>query len=268
MRLLQLLQRQAGLSRRRAQALIQAGRVRVNGQKLTNPFLEVKPAEIHSLQLDGKDVPLAPQEPVVYKFYKPRGMLSSHFDPHHTNTLGRLLHRHGLRGFSLAGRLDQDAEGLMLITNDGQLINLLTHPRYQIEKIYRVQVPRLLPYRHVREVLQKMSRGIDDGGDRLKIVRGRLVRRGANFTEVELVLTEGRKREIKRLFKHFRLPIERLVRVAIGPVSLGNLRPRELKRVSPKEERALKRLKAAMRTTCTKERSSGKNIPTKEEGKG
>jgi 23S rRNA pseudouridine2605 synthase len=244
MRLLQIIQRQCGIARRKAQALIAEGRVAVNGEIITNPFLEVEPKDIEELLVDGEEVPLAPVELKVYKFYKPRGMLSSHRDLHHRNTLGRVLEKSGLKGYVVAGRLDQDAEGLMLISNDGELINLLTHPRYQVEKVYRVWVPRVLPFRHAREVLQKMQRGIVDGGEKLKAVRGRLIRRYTDSTEFELVLAEGKKQEIKRLFKHFRLPVARLVRVAIGPITLGGLKPGEIVRLTSKEHRLLKRFKA------------------------
>jgi len=244
MRLLKLVQRQCGIARRKAQALIAEGRVKVNGKLITNPFIEVEPKEIEELLVDGEEVSLTPVELAVYKFYKPRGMLSSHKDLHHRSTLGRVLERVGLKGYVAAGRLDRDAEGLMLISNDGELINLLTHPRYQVEKVYRVWVPRVLPFRHAREVLWKMQRGVIDGGEELRAVRARLIRRYVDSTEFELVLTEGKKREIKRLFKHFRLPVMRLVRVAIGPILLRGLRPGELVRLSAKEQRLLRQFKA------------------------
>lgn len=244
MRLLQFVQRQAGIARRKAKALIEWGRVTVNGELIRDPFLEIDPDEIRELRVDGRDISLTPPETVVYKYYKPRGMLSSHYDEYHRNTVGRMLHRKGLRGFAVAGRLDRDAEGLLLITNDGELVNVLTHPRYEIEKVYHVRVPRMLPYRHVNEVLTKMQRGVEDDGDVLKIERGRLLHRGPDFTEFELVLTEGKKREIKRIWKHFRLPVTRLQRVTLGPITLGDLQPGVLRRVSANERRALERLKS------------------------
>ncbi len=248
MRLLQLVQRQAGIARRKAKQLIEEGRVRVDGQTITNPFVEIDPAEVRELRVDGRNVPLEPPESVTYKFYKPRGMLSSLFDPHYPNTVGRMLRRKGLwgRGLAIAGRLDRDAEGLLLLTNDGELVNVLTHPRYEVEKVYRLIIPRVLPYRHVTEVLRKMKRGIWDEGDPLKVKRGRLAHRGPDYTELELVLTEGKKHEVKRLIKHFKLPLGKLVRVALGPVTLGSMEPGELRRVSAQEQRALETLKAKL----------------------
>ena len=245
MRLLQLVQRRAGIARRKAQRLIEQGEVRLDGQTLTNPFLEVDPETVRELEVRGRRVPLEPREPAVYKLYKPAGMLSSLYDPKHPNTVGRLLQRRGLggQGLAIAGRLDRDAEGLLLLTNDGELVNLLTHPRYEVEKVYHVVIPRLLPYRHVYEMFRKMQRGVRDGGEVLRIRRGRIVERSRNRTVLELVLTEGKKHEVKRLIKHFKLPLERLVRVGHGPVALGKLRPGELKRLTTPERRALEALK-------------------------
>ena len=135
------------------------------------------------------------------------------------------------------------------MTNDGELVNLLTHPRYEVEKVYHVAIPRLLPYRHIYEIFRKMQRGVRDGGEVLKIRRGRIVRRAKDHTVLELVLTEGKKHEVKRLIKHFKLPLERLVRVAHGPVTLGSLRPGELKRLTAKERAALESLKKRLYST-------------------
>lgn len=259
MRLLQLVQRQAGVARRKAQKLIEQGRVRVDGQTITHPFSEVDPAGIRELRVDGRNVPLEPPESVIYKLYKPRGMLSSLYDPKYPNTVGRLLRRRGLRGLGLAiaGRLDRDAEGLLIVTNDGELVNLLTHPRYEVEKVYRVTIPRVLSYRHIYELFRKMQRGVRDEGEWLRIRRGRIVRRGTDHTILELVLTEGKKHEVKRLVKHFRLPLTRLIRTAHGPVTLGSLAPGELKRLTERERRALEGLKARLHRSA----SEGSHTP-------
>ncbi len=262
MKLLKLVQRQAGVARRKAIKLIQEGRVQLDGQIVTNPFLEIDPQSVKELRVDGRPVPLEPPETLVLKLYKPRGMLSSLYDPHHEHTVGRLLKRRGLwgRGLVIAGRLDRDAEGLLVLTNDGELVNVLTHPRYQIEKVYRVVIPRALPPRHLGEVLRKMRRGVRDPetGELLTIKQGRVVRQGEGCTEVELVLTEGKKHEVKRLIKHFKLPLGGLKRVALGPVRLGSLKPYELVPVSPQERRALERLKRTSRSTT---KACGPQIP-------
>lgn len=245
MRFVKFVQQRARISRRKSEALIKAGRVELNDEIVRNPFIEIDPEGVRALRVRGREIDPAAPEGAVYKFYKPRGMLSSHHDPHHKNTIGQVLRRYGLEGYAIAGRLDRDAQGLVVLSNDGELVNRLTHPRYEVAKTYRVRVPRALPERHAREIVRKMERGVEDreAGETLRIRRGRLVRAGEAFTEFELVLTEGKKREIKRLFKRFTLPVSRLVRIGLGPLTLGNLEPNELQRVDPGERRALGKLK-------------------------
>ncbi|MFB6285628.1 MAG: pseudouridine synthase, partial [Candidatus Bipolaricaulia bacterium] len=240
-----LVQQQAGVSRRKAEGYIKDGRVDVNGQTVTNPFVEFSHDEIDDLKLKGQPIPLERPERVVKKFHKPRGMLSSHHDPHHKNTVGQVLKRHGLGDCAITGRLDQDAEGLLVVTNDGDLVNVLTHPSYEAQKTYRVTVPRALPKRHADEVLGRMKAGVQDEGEPLHIEDGWLAPGSPNpdVTELELILAEGRKHEIKRLFRHVKLPVSRILRTAIGPVQLGDLRPNGLASLSPAELDALRQLK-------------------------
>ena len=245
MKLVKIVQQQAGISRRKAEAYIKDGRVDVNDETVTNPFVEWDLDDVTALALKGQEVELTRPERVVKKFHKPRGMLSSHHDPHHKNTVGQVLKRHDLGDCAITGRLDQDAEGLLIVTNDGDLVNVLTHPSYEVNKTYRVTVPRALPKRHVDEVLGRMKAGIPDDGEALHIEDGRLAPDQGNpdVTDLELELAEGRKHEIKRLFKHFKLPVSRILRIAIGPVQLGDLRPNRLADVSAAELEALRQLK-------------------------
>ena len=244
MKLLKIVQQQAEVSRRKAEAYIKEGRVDLNGKRVTNPFIDVQFEEIDDLKLKGQPLSLRRTERVVKKFYKPRGMLSSHHDPHHKNTVGQVLKRHGLDGCAIAGRLDQDAEGLLVIANDGDLVNVLTHPSYEVKKTYRVRIPRPLPERHVKEVLSRMKKGIvDDEDEALHIEQGRWLGTDDRSTEVELELAEGRKHEIKRLFKHFKLPVARILRTAIGPVELGSMRPNAIRDVTSAEWEALNQLR-------------------------
>lgn len=238
-RLLQLLQRQAGVSRRRARALIEAGRVRLDGRVVSAPFLELDPARVRSLELDGRPVDLRPPEPGIYAFYKPRGMLCSRRDPHHRHAMGKILRKPELRGYNVAGRLDRDAEGLVLLTNDGALLHRLTHPRFGVEKVYHVVVPQLVRFRQAYDAFRQMRHGIRDAEERLRIVRGRLVRRAQAETVLELVLSEGRKHEVKRLCRHFGWPVARLIRVELAGVRLGQMRPGQLRPLSRAERRAL-----------------------------
>ncbi len=233
-----IIQRQAGVSRRKAQDLVASGEVAVDGTIVQDPYRFLNPEDVERLSLRGHPLSLRPPEHRVYRFHKPGGMLCSHDDPHEGNTVGRVLRSEGFIGYSWAGRLDQDAEGLLLVTNDGALLNGLTHPRYEVVKTYRVWVDRLPRRPAVDAMLREMQRGIVDNGDRLRIVSGRLSGRPPF---VELKLTEGRKREIKRLFGHYGLQVTRLLRVAIGPIQLGALRPGLIERLSDEDTGQLRR---------------------------
>jgi len=227
-----LIQRQAGVSRRKAQELILAGEVAIDDTPVSDPFLLIEPGAISNLALRGHSLSLQSPELRVYRYHKPKGMLCSHDDPHEGNTVGRVLRSEGFIGYSWAGRLDQDAEGLLLVTNDGVLLNHLSHPRYEVPKSYSVWLDRL-PHRAALDgMLHEMKQGIDDDGDRLRILSGKMV---GNPPHISLQLAEGRKREIKRLFAHFELAVVRLLRLSIGPVELGNLRPGALERMTSAE---------------------------------
>lgn len=224
-----LIQRQAGVSRRKAQELVLAGEVAIDNTPVTDPFLLIEPSTIGTLSLRGHPLSLQSPELRVYRYHKPKGMLCSHDDPHEGNTVGRILRSEGLIGYSWAGRLDQDAEGLLLVTNDGVLLNQLSHPRYEVAKSYSVWLDRLPHRAALDSMLREMKGGIDDDGDRLRILSGKMV---GNPPHISLQLTEGRKREIKRLFAHFELAVVRLLRLSIGPVELGGLRSGALEQMA------------------------------------
>jgi 23S rRNA pseudouridine2605 synthase len=237
MKLLLLIQRQAGVSRRKAQELISAGEVAIDGSVVKDPFLIINPEALQALALRGHPVSLQTPEFRIYRYYKPRGMLCSHDDPHEGNTVGRILRAEGFIGYSWAGRLDQDAEGLLLVTNDGILLNQLSHPRYEIAKTYRVWLDRTPRPAVLSGMFRDMKRGIDDDGDRLRITSGHIA---GPPPHVVLQLAEGKKREIKRLFAHFQIQVVRLLRIAIGSAELGELRPGTLERMTNAETEILR----------------------------
>lgn len=227
-RLLQLVQRHAGISRRKAQELIETGEVEVNGSISRDPFLGLERRALQSLHLRGQPLPLLPPQPRVYRYYKPVGQLCSHDDPHSGNTLGRVLRAEGFIGYTWAGRLDQDAEGLILVTNDGEIVHRLTHPRYRVKKIYHVWLAAFPKAQEMKLIFVRMRRGIEEGGETLRIIDGKL---GGRPARAIATLAEGKKHELKRLFAHFDLDIVRLKRVAIGPVRLDRLTPGKIARM-------------------------------------
>lgn len=236
-KLLQWVQRQSGISRRKAREMIEAGEVAVDGEIVTNPFLPLAAGAIERLSLRGHPLSLDAPEPRVYRYHKPAGVLCSHDDPHYGNTVGRVLRAEGFIGFNWGGRLDQDAEGLILLTNDGELVHRLSHPRYEVKKTYCVWVDRLPRKPVMDRWLSEMRGGIVERGDTLRILAGKVEGRPPY---VRLVLTEGKKHEIKRLFGHFNLSVVRLRRVAIGPIELGHLAAGGIERLPVGDEDRLR----------------------------
>ena len=227
MRLNKYLQAAGVASRRGADELIRSGRVRVNGEVVREPWREVNPA-VDTVEVDGRKIALS-AERHYFKLYKPRGVVSTLRDPHAKRTLAEFIPE-GLR-LVPAGRLDKESEGLVILTDDGDLVFRLTHPSFEVAKRYRVVLDRYVEKRD----LEDLARGIEleDG----PFVPDEVKRLGPR--EVELVIHEGRKREIRRAFRTLGYEVVRLIRTAMGPVELGDLRPGELRPLSPGELRAL-----------------------------
>jgi pseudouridine synthase len=219
-------------SRRACEELIAAGRVEVGGRVVALGD-RVDP-ERDELRVDGRRVSVDPGLRYL-ALHKPRGVTTTMRDAHAERDLRRFLPK-GPRVFAV-GRLDRDTEGLLLLTNDGELAHRLAHPRHGVEKEYLAEVDGAPSARQ----LGRLRRGVrlDDGVARATQARavGRTGGRGA----VRLVLTEGRKREVRRMLDVVGLPVRRLVRTRVGPVRLGALRPGELRDLEPAEVRALYR---------------------------
>lgn len=223
----------AGLGSRRAcEELITEGRVRVNGQVAV--LGNKADPDNDTILVDGHKVAAA--EALVYiALNKPRGVLSAVETPDPRPTVRSLIPLSGT--FYPVGRLDAESEGLILLTNDGELANRLTHPRYGHEKEYRVLVAR----HPDREQLDALRHGIvlEDGHRSLPVV----VNFEASFGKgawLNMVLREGRKRQIREMCALIGLPIVRIVRTRIGTLRLGNLKPREWRVLSENEVAELK----------------------------
>jgi 23S rRNA pseudouridine2605 synthase len=168
-------------------------------------------------------------------FHKPKGVTTTMKDPHAERDLRRYLPE-GPRVFPV-GRLDRDTEGLLLLTNDGELAHRLAHPRHGVEKEYLAEVDGVPQQKH----LAKLKRGVELDDGRARALDARFAGRSAGRGAVRLVLAEGRKREVRRMLAEVGLPVRRLIRLRVGPIALGQLPPGEVRELDPDEVRALQR---------------------------
>ena len=223
----------AGLGSRRAcEDLIREGRVTVNGRVATLGD-RVNP-QADRVEIDGARIPLNPELRYL-ALHKPPGVVTTARDPQGRPDVSR-YYPEGVRVFPV-GRLDRETEGLLLLTNDGELANRLMHPRYGVEREYLAEVEG----RPTDGDLAELRRGVEleDGPARAASARrvGGAGERGA----VRIVMTEGRKREVRRLLEAVGLPVRRLIRVRVGPIRLGRLRPGQVRELDPGEVRDLLR---------------------------
>jgi 23S rRNA pseudouridine2605 synthase len=208
---------QAGVASRRAgEVLIARGRVEVNGEVVREQGRRVDPT-VDVIRVDGKRVP--PQASHQYLVLnKPRGVLCAMQDTHGRRTIAEFVPE-GVRLFHV-GRLDADTEGLLILTNDGDFAQRLTHPSYEVTKTYLAEVAG-----EISDATVKRLRGgieLDDGP--IKPDEVRLLQRSGGRSLVRVVLHSGRNRIVRRMFDELGHPVERLSRLAIGPVKLGDLR--------------------------------------------
>jgi pseudouridine synthase len=231
---LQKLLSQAGISsRRKAEELIAAGRVSVNGRVVTEPGTKANP-RIDRITVDGRLLSLA--QPFVYLLLnKPVGFVTTASDPEGRPTVMDLLPRLPVRIYPV-GRLDFHSSGLLLFTNDGELAMRLTHPRYGVPKVYRVKVKGV----PTAEVVERWRRGIRLEEGKTSPAQVRLLRSGEGKAWLEMTLTEGRRREIRRMCEYVGHPVEKLQRVSLGPVSIGKLHVGENRPLRAREVRDLR----------------------------
>ncbi len=239
--------------RRECERLIQEGRVEVDRQVVTELGTRVDP-QAQEIRVDGEA--LTRPKLVYFAVNKPAGVVSTSRDPAGRPRVIDLLPPSAPRVFAV-GRLDITSEGLILVTNDGELANRLTHPRHGVEKIYHVQVAGQVE----RDVVGQLHRGIRlaEGVAHAKHVR--IKSRRKRSTVLEMVLDEGRNREIRRLLARVGHKVQRLKRVAVGPVRLGELPTGAVRPLSRKEIQSLHRAATrvpAIDSSQSTERQSGK----------
>jgi 23S rRNA pseudouridine2605 synthase len=223
----------AGLGSRRAcEQLIADGRVSVDGEPVREQGRRVDPATA-VVRVDGMRI-TAPSGSVHLSLNKPRGMVTSMTDPEGRPTVGDLVEGRKERLFHV-GRLDADTEGLLLLTNDGELAHRLTHPSFVVPKTYLAEVPGPM----ARDVGRRLRAGVDLEDGLVRVDEFRLVDSSAGRVLVEIVLHEGRKHVVRRLLEAVGHPVGRLVRTQVGPVRLGDQRPGKLRPLTSQEVGAL-----------------------------
>lgn len=213
-------------SRRQAEELISKGEVWVNGKKVTQLGTKVDPLTAH-IKVKGKLV-TRPQKKSYYLFYKPRKSVVTRNDPEERLTVYDFIPKK-LHFLKPVGRLDFDSEGLMILTNDGDFANQITHPRYHLEKVYRVKIS-CHPAEHQLERLRK-GVVLDD---RMTLpAKIEVLKENKQTVWLEVTLKEGRNRQIRRMCEVVGLTVKSLIRVQIGPYKVGELKPGELLAVKP-----------------------------------
>jgi 23S rRNA pseudouridine2605 synthase len=222
-------------SRRKAEMLIATGRVTVNGKVVTELGTKVDPERDH-VKVDGKH--LVGAQPFVYLILnKPKNVMSTLDDPGGRDTVKDFLHGVSVRVFPV-GRLDFDSEGLMLLTNNGDLAQALLHPRYHVPKTYLIKVKQVLN----DEAIARLQQGVEleDGMTSPAVVKK--VKKAAQNSWLEVTIREGRKHQVKRMLEAVGHPVIKLMRIRMGPLSLGNLTPGEFRFLTDREANALREL--------------------------
>jgi len=218
-------------SRRHCELLIEEGRVSVNGQLVFLQGSKIDP-EHDSITLDGK--PVVIERKVYIALNKPAGFVCTSHDTHGRKRAVDLLPSSLPRLYTV-GRLDKETEGLLFLTNDGTFSLRLTHPRYKMTKTYLVEVEGELKDAEIVHLLK----GVRSEGEMLRAEKITHVQRQDNATELQLILSEGKKRHIRRMMAAVGHPVKRLVRLAVGPVELGNLAISQWRHLTHEEVRKL-----------------------------
>jgi pseudouridine synthase len=215
-------------SRRHCEEMIGAGRVEVDGEIVRRFGARVDP-QTQVIRVDGRRIP-AREDLVYLALNKPAGVLTSMSDPRGRPTIADYLGDRGERLFHV-GRLDYDTEGLMLLTNDGELAHRLAHPSYGVLKTYLADVAGPL----ARDLGRRLMTGIELDDGLATADRFRVVERAGQRALVEITLHEGRKHIVRRMLAEAGHPVSRLVRTQVGPVALGPLKPGTTRRLTTRE---------------------------------
>lgn len=222
-------------SRRKAELLIEEGKVKVNGETVTELGTKVKTSD--TVEVEG--IKLEQEDKLYILFYKPAQVITSVSDDKGRKVVTDYFKELDTRIYPV-GRLDYDTSGLLLLTNDGDFTNLMTHPRYKIKKKYVVKLKGYL----MREEVKALEKGVklEDGVTQPATVKIKNQDKEKSTTLVEITITEGRNRQVRRMFEYFGHEVSKLQRIEFGPLNLTGLNAGEGRVLTPHEVKTLRHL--------------------------
>jgi 23S rRNA pseudouridine2605 synthase len=218
-------------SRSQAAKLIRAGRVQLNGAARHDPQTPVR-LNRDRIRVDGQAV--TPETKIYLALNKPRGIVTTASDEQGRETVYSLLDKQ-LPWVGPVGRLDKASEGLLLLTNDSEWAGRISDPASHMDKTYHVQIGAMAD----EQLLEALRRGVPVSSEVLRAKRARILRQGEKNSWLEIVLDEGKNRQIRRIMEHLGIEILRLIRVAVGPIALGQLSKGKSRTLSRAEKSAL-----------------------------
>ena len=222
-------------SRRKSEELIELGKVKVNGKVVTNLATDIKETDIVSV--DNHVIKVAAKS-VYYKLNKPKGYVTTVSDEKDRKTVMDLLRGVHTRVYPV-GRLDYDTEGLLLFTNDGEITNILTRPSSDVNKTYSAHIEGML----TQDDVKKLTSGVEIEGYKTKPCSIIILSSSEKLTKLQITISEGKNRQIRKMFETVGKPVVLLRRIQIGEIKLGGLSRGEYVALNPKELKYLKSLK-------------------------
>ena len=214
-RLSKVIARNTSYSRRQAEKLIDEGRVSVDGKKIISQGMNV--SENNKIFVDKKLINRS-TDIQIYIFHKPRGCLVTHNDPSNRKTIFDFINKK-YRNLITVGRLDYNSEGLLILTNDGQLKREFELPKNNYQREYKVKIQGKI----TDFIISKISKGITVKGQKYKSIEIKKINETSTYTWIRMILTEGKNREIRKIFDSLNMTVTRLIRVSYGKYRLGKL---------------------------------------------
>ena len=214
-RLSKVIARNTSYSRRQAEKLIDEGRVSVDGKKIISQGMNV--SENNKIFVDKKLINRS-TDTQIYIFHKPRGCLVTHNDPSNRKTIFDFINKK-YRNLITVGRLDYNSEGLLILTNNGQLKREFELPKNNYQREYKVKIQGKI----TDLIISKISKGITVKGQKYKSIEIKKINETSTYTWIRMILTEGKNREIRKIFDSLNMTVTRLIRVSYGKYRLGKL---------------------------------------------